>query len=622
MDAFWQLARRMLRYRALLVTAILCSFLSAGGIAVGFAAVKEVLVQIQAPEAERKGLPDFATALNTQLADLHLGVQIPQTWIARLPDSPWSAVFAIVIGLGLLTVVGGAGQFLHAYLSLAVVHRTVTGIRRETFHRVLRLPLASVVSNGSSDIISRIVNDTTALAQGFNALISKAVLQAGRGAAGLIVALAFNWWLTCIALPAALIMYVVIRKLGKRIRRASRRALESQGRLYGSASEALTAMRVVKVHTTERYEAGRFHRQNKEVLRQLLRVRTARALASPLVEVLSIVGVGALALVATKAILDGKLEPLDVMFVLAGLGLAAGSLKPLTGLVNDIQASSGAAERIRALLEATPEPGHDASLPKLGRHAETIVFDEVTFTYPNADVPALKDVTLTVHHGETVAIVGPNGSGKTTLLAMVPRLFDPDSGSVTVDATDIRTVSVRSLRRQIGMVTQEVVVFAGTIADNIAYGAEAPTRKRIIEAATRARADEFIRNLPDGYDTVVGEHGATLSGGQRQRIAIARAVLRDPSILILDEATSMIDADSEAKIAEAVDEFSQGRTSIVVAHRLSTVLRADRIFVMERGRIIDEGSHDELLDRCETYRLLAQRQLIAEPKPRAAPAKP
>jgi ABC-type multidrug transport system fused ATPase/permease subunit len=230
-------------------------------------------------------------------------------------------------------------------------------------------------------------------------------------------------------------------------------------------------------------------------------------------------------------------------------------------------------------------------------------------------VVANKDISLKVETGGITGLIGPNGSGKTTLLAMVPRLFDPDAGRVLIDGQDVREVSVRSLRRQIGMVTQEVVVFAGSIADNIAYGAESPTHDRIVEAATRARAHDFIKDLPDGYATVVGEQGATLSGGQRQRIAIARAILRDPAILILDEATSMIDADSEAKIADAVADFSRGRTCLVIAHRLSTVLGADRIVVMDAGRVVDEGTHDELLERCRTYKLIAQRQLIASDAP-------
>jgi subfamily B ATP-binding cassette protein MsbA len=221
-------------------------------------------------------------------------------------------------------------------------------------------------------------------------------------------------------------------------------------------------------------------------------------------------------------------------------------------------------------------------------------------------------VDLVVRHGERVAVVGPNGSGKSTLLSMVPRLFDPDEGdgAVLIDGRDIREVSIRSLRRQIGVVTQETVLFRGTIRENIAYGADDAGDERIIAAARRARAEEFIAAMPGGYDAMVGERGLTLSGGQRQRLAIARAILRDPAILILDEATSMIDADSEAKIAEAIADFTRGRTCLIVAHRLSTVIGADRIVVMDRGRIVDEGRHAELLARCEVYRLIARRQLV------------
>jgi ABC-type multidrug transport system fused ATPase/permease subunit len=309
--------------------------------------------------------------------------------------------------------------------------------------------------------------------------------------------------------------------------------------------------------------------------------------------------------------------------------MAGASLKPLTGLINDIQGSKAAAGRIKELMDAMPEPGHDSSLPRLKRHQDALEFRDVTFTYPGGARPALDHISLTVRHGQRVAIVGPNGSGKTTLLALVPRLFEPDAGmgngtvngraprpahahgAVLIDGQDIREVSVRSLRRQIGVVTQETVLFRGTIRSNISYGAEDVSPEAIEAAARLARADDFIRTLPQGYETKVGEQGLTLSGGQRQRIAIARAILRQPSILILDEATSMIDADSEAKIGEALAEFSQGRTSLIVAHRLSTVINADRIIVMDQGRIVDEGTHAELLERCPIYRLIAQNQLVS-----------
>lgn len=594
----------MLRYRAILAAALLCAVLSAGGLGAGILGIYPVLKSIL---GERQELAQIAASYNASVPEW---LQAPQVWIDALPRGPFTAIVVIFAGLGVLTLLGGAANFLHQYLSLTVVQRTVADLRREAFHRVIRLPLRQVLMGGTSDTVSRIVNDSAQLEAGLNALLSRSVAQVTKGMAALAAALIINPVLTLAAAFVAPVLYTVIRRLGKRIRRASRSALSSQAGLYGAANQALQGLRVVKVHTTERYEAGRFHRFNKDVMRQMLKVRTARALASPLVEVLSVIVLGLLSLAAAWAILERKLEPESFLLAIGALFAAGASLKPLTGLANDIQASSAAAGRLAELLGAEPEPGHDNALPRLSRHGDRIELQGVTLTYPGADRPALAGVDLTIRHGERVAIVGPNGSGKTTLLSMVPRLFDPDAGSVRIDGRDVRDVSVRSLRRQIGVVTQETVLFPGTVRANIAYGADDVTEERVVDAAARARADEFIRALPKGYETVVGEQGATLSGGQRQRIAIARAVLRDPSILILDEATSMIDADSEARIAEAIAEFSRGRTCLIVAHRLSTVLGADRIVVMDGGRIVDQGSHAELMVRCPTYRLIADNQLV------------
>jgi ABC-type multidrug transport system fused ATPase/permease subunit len=606
MDTFWTYARRMFRYRWTMVLALLFAALSAGGLGAGLLALKPVLDNIL---GDRKDLPMLAREFNGK-ADL--AWQIPESVIQQLPTGAFTAVFLIMCALAVLTLLGAVANFMHAYLSLTVVNRTTANIRRDAFHRVLRLPLKDVVTGGPTDAISRIVNDTNNLGQGFNALLSKALAQLTKGFAGLIAAFIYDWKLAAAALLVAPVLGVVIRKLGTRIRRASRHALESQGGLYSAAVEALQGLRVVKVHTTERYEAGRFHRINKDVMHQLNRVRTARALASPAVEVVTIFALGTLVLVAARAIDQKSLDPGNLIGTLMALGVAGAALKPLTGFINDIQSAAGAADRLGELMRAAPEPGHDNRLPKLARHAESIRFEGVTFTYPRTNRPALDGISLQIRQGQRVAIVGPNGSGKTTLLALVPRLFDPDPGrgAVLIDGRDIREVSVRSLRRQIGVVTQETILFRGTIRGNIAYGADDATEERIIAAAMKARAHDFISALPQGYDAPVGEQGLTLSGGQRQRIAIARAILRDPSILILDEATSMIDADSEAKITEALSEFSTGRTCLIVAHRLSTVINADRIVVMDSGRIVDDGRHVELMQRCGVYRLIAENQLV------------
>jgi ABC-type multidrug transport system fused ATPase/permease subunit len=274
------------------------------------------------------------------------------------------------------------------------------------------------------------------------------------------------------------------------------------------------------------------------------------------------------------------------------------------------QASDAAAQRIFELTDAQQEP-RVPNAPSLARHSKNIQFDNVSFTYPGASCEALKQVTLTANAGQTVAIVGPNGSGKTTLLSLLPRLINPTSGTVRIDGTDISQMSVRSLRRQIGLVTQDAVLFHATIAENISYGLRRANRDDVIAVAKKAFVDEFVRDLPAAYDTMVGEQGSTLSGGQRQRIAIARAMLRDPSILIFDEAMSQIDSDSERRIHESMTEFSKGRTTFLIAHRFATVLSADMIVVMNEGRIIDTGTHKTLLERCELYQHLYKTQFAA-----------
>ncbi|MFG0283784.1 MAG: ABC transporter ATP-binding protein [Phycisphaerales bacterium JB039] len=600
---YWQFARRMLRYRGLLAGALLFSVFAAGGLGVGILAASPIVKGFLS--GEEKNLPELARDFNRTSP-----IAIPDSVIASLPQGADTGFAILLMALGVLAILSAIAQFLHAYCSLTVVYRTIANIRRETFRAVIHRPLLDVVQGGASDLVSRIVNDTTQLAAGFTAMMSKAVTQTTKGVAALGAALILNWKLTLIALAIAPAIALVINGFAKRIKRASRSALGRQAELYGAATEALQGLRVVKVHTTERYEAGRFHRINKEVMRQLFRARNARAISSPLVEALTVVILLVLVGIAAKAIRDGKLRPEDFFLVVGALTVAGAALKPLTGLVNEIQTSAAAADRLAELLSAEAEPGHGAELPRLPRHSGSLRLDHVSFTYPSGRDPALRDISLVIEHGETVAIVGPNGSGKTTVLGLIPRLFDPSSGRVLIDGVDIREVSVRSLRRQIGVVTQETIIFSGAIRANIAYGAENVTEEKIQQAARQARAHDFIGRLPAGYSTVVGEQGLTLSGGQRQRIAIARAVLRDPAILILDEATSMIDAESERAISEAIADFTTGRTCLIVAHRLSTVLSADRIIVMDQGRIVDTGRHDDLLERCETYRKIASTQLL------------
>ncbi len=606
MDSFWTFARRMRRHTGLLIAALVMAAVSAFNMGVGLLAMVPALETI----LEGSGKQSDELLIKARELDARVGGWLPDGLIEMIPTDRFHAVIGVVVAVALLTVFGAVANFLHAFLSLTVITRTIADVRREAFRAAIHLPIRTVLETGTADAVSRIVYDTGTLGRGFLALLSKGVAQVTKGIAGLAAAFVMDWRLAAVSILVAPVLAIIIRKLGKRIRRASKKALQSQAVLYQRASEVLSGLRVVRVYGRERAESGRFHRANKDVIRQELRVRTARALSSPLVDTITIFVIGGFSLIAAKAIIDNELSPASFLSVLFALAVAGASLKPLTGIINDIQQASAAAERVGALLALDGEPGHGRDRPRLAAHAESVALEAVTFTYPGGELPALRAVSVEVAHGETVAFVGPNGSGKTTLLSLIPRLFDPDNGRVLIDGTDIRDVSVRSLRRQIGVVTQETVLFKGTIASNIAYGIDGATDDQIRDAARRARALEFIEAKPGGFEALVGEDGSGLSGGQRQRVAIARAILRDPRLLILDEATSMIDAESESKITEALADFGRDRTCLVVAHRLSTVINADRIVVLDGGELVDVGTHDELLGRCAVYRTIASHQLV------------
>jgi len=600
MHPFWKLTRQMMADGATLAWALVFAFVAAIGLGVGLLSVGTILGLIL---EQGQSLVDLAVAFNDEG---HL-ISIPEGLVGRLPDDRFEGVALILAGLAVLTVLGAGANFLHQYLSQTVATKTVARIRQEAFENVLHLPLTRVITRGPSEFVARIVRDAAELQRGFIALSSKAVAQVTRGLAAFVVALVINWQLSLIALFVAPVLIIVIRRLGRRVRRGTKGSLEAQEGLLRVATEYITGLRAVKVNTGEGEAQGRFGRLNEAAVKHELRVRTARSLLSPIVETLAVMAVGVLALLAAKLIIDGTLAASEFLMAIGALAVAGASLRPLAGLVAEIQAASAPAERLNDILI---EPRETDRGGPLGRPSDSIAFEDVTFTYPGADRPALDDVSLLIRHGERVAFVGPNGSGKTTLVSLLPRLLTPQSGRVLIDGIDIAGVSLHDLRRQIGVVTQETVLFRGTIAQNIAFGAKGVSRAEIRDAARRAHAEEFILALRDGYDAGVLEQAASLSGGQRQRLAIARAILRDPSILILDEATSQIDAESEAHITAALTDFCRGRTSLLVAHRLATVLSADRIVVMDAGRVIDQGTHDKLLERCELYRRLTRTQLV------------
>lgn len=605
---FWTYAKRLLDETRTLVIAGGFGILSALGVTVGLVGIAAILERIL-PNANGEPAQSIQALAQSDEAPIAL----PSFIIDILPNTPFASIIFIMVGLGLFTVIGAAANFFHQYLAFTVCTKTIARIRKNAFDHALSLPLATVIQGSVADTNSRIINDTNVLARGFTALTGKAFAQLTKGLAALIGAFVISWSISLIVLVVGPIIGVIIRKLGKRIRRASRGAMKGRAALLDTATESLQGFRVVKSAGAEHRESERFETQNQRVVKEELRARAARALTSPLTELVALFLIGIMVIIASKLILDGHLDASNFLSTLIALGVALSSLKPLSNFIQDIQTAEPAAVRIHEILTTTAErpPTQGNTLP---RHQTSIIFDNVHLTYPNTETPALAGVSLEIPFGKRVAFVGPNGSGKTTLLSLVPALYQPTKGRVLIDNNDTANAKLLDLRAQIGVVSQEVVLFKGSVEDNIAYAAPNATRDDIKQALTLAHANQFIEQLGEGalesgLEARVGDQGLTLSGGQRQRIAIARAILRDPAILIMDEATSMIDADSEQNIAAAIRDASTNRTTLIVAHRLSTVRDADQIVVLNHGKIEAQGTHDELIHSSELYRQLAQHQL-------------
>jgi subfamily B ATP-binding cassette protein MsbA len=603
MRDFWWFARRLFRRRREVALLILGASISAGGLGAGLLGLGPILRIILSENGSLRTMANDWLARNPDF-DV-----VPRSVLDLLPTEPYASVVLAMLALGLLTAVGASANYLHQMVSMTVCARTVAQIRLEVFRHAIHLPLGEVNRQGPTEFTSRVLRDTGDLRGGFESLTSKTLAQVTKGFAAFVAALIFDWRLVLVSIVVGPVLGIVLRKTGKSIRRGSRGTLEASEVLLRTTNESLQGLRAVKTAAAEHEAVRRFNRSNHEALAQELRMRRARALAGPLIEMLTVFTAIVLALVAARQILGGELPFDRFVLSLGSLAVAAGSLRPLTGFIHEIQAASAPATRLRALLAVTREDAEESRKPPLAPHRERIVFDGVAFRYPGAAQRALDGVNLTIDHGSRVAVVGPNGCGKTTLLSMLTRLFEPETGRVTVDGVDLRSVSVRSIRSQVGVVSQDSILVKGTVADNVRFGLRGASDEAVTDALRRAHAWGFVERLPGGIQAMVGEQGSSLSGGQRQRIAIARAVLRDPAILVMDEATSQIDAESEEQINEAIVDFGAGRTVLVIAHRLSTVLACERIVVMDHGRVVDAGRHDELLGRCDLYRRLAQAQL-------------
>ncbi|MGH9381286.1 MAG: ABC transporter ATP-binding protein [Thermoanaerobaculia bacterium] len=499
-------------------------------------------------------------------------------------------------------LVRAAANFVSGYAFQHIGLGATTRMRDDLYGSMLEQSSDFFARHSSGELVSRVVNDVAVMQSAVSNRLFDLVQQSFTLIVLTLLLLSTNTRLAVICLLLAPVLLLPIVRFGKGMRRTSHRSQERMADLASLVNEGVRGHRVVKAFGMERFELGRFQRATRQHLRVNLWAQVLANLSSPVVESLAVLGVAGLLVFAGLQVRSGALSaPLFVQF-LANLVIMYDPIRKLNKVNLMLQQSLAAAHRVADILD---EPVSVAERPGAGILAgvgEGIEYVGVSFGYE--DLPVLQDIDLVVRTGEVVALVGPSGAGKSTLVNLLLRFFDPDAGAVRVGGQDIRDVTLASLRAHIGVVTQDTVLFNDTVRANIAYGrADLPTA-RVEQAASAAHAAEFIEEQPRGYDTMIGEGGARLSGGQRQRLTIARALLKDAPILILDEATSHLDTESESQVQQALANLMQGRTTLVIAHRLSTVTRADRIVVLDRGRIVDQGRHDELLERGGLYRRL------------------
>ncbi len=515
--------------------------------------------------------------------------------------------------------VKGLFLFLQEVLVADVMQLTLFDIRNHFFRRTMALDLSSFNDQGSAELISRFTNDMDSVGQGLNTLLSKVIREPLRAASCLSFALWMNWRLTLLTMVLVPISVLTANRTGRVMKQAVRRSLESMSNIYKILQETLQGIVVVKAFATERHERRRFFHETKSLYKKSVRVATIDALSDPVLEMLALSTVtialltGSYLVLRRTIFLDLGLFKLqlaasvpkieDLLSLYATLASIADPVRKMANVHSRIQRAAAASDRICSLMDRQAVVVNKPAAARLPWHRKSIEFRGVEFSY-NGREPVLRGLELSVRHGETIALVGPNGCGKSTLMSLLPRFWDVQSGAILIDGHDIRDVQLKSLRSQVGMVIQETILFEDTIANNIAYGRRHASRDQVEAAAKRAFAHQFIGSMPNGYDTVIGERGIGLSGGQRQRLALARAMLLDPAILILDEATSAVDIQDEALIRNAIEEFARHRTTFLVTHSLGSLQFADRIVLMNAGRIEAVGTESELRRHSHLYRRL------------------
>jgi subfamily B ATP-binding cassette protein MsbA len=480
-------------------------------------------------------------------------------------------------------------------------------LRHALYHRVQRLSLSFYEQRQTGDMVVRLTSDIDAAQNFISSVLIDTILDVVTLAGMLGVMLYLDWHFTLIAVSVVPILFAVVYRLTRRIKRAARDVKKKESELASVVLESLSLVRVIKAFAREDYEEERFDHQSMQSVDAVLRARSIKARLSPIVDVIVSVGTCLVLVVGVRLVVAGEMTSGALLVFVLYLTRMYKPIKDLSKMSDTMSKSVVSMERIREVLDTESLvrdlPGARPAPAISGR----IAFDHVRFGY-FADRPVLEDVTVTIEPGQSVALVGSTGSGKSSLIGLIPRFYDVWNGAVRIDGLDVRSLTLKSLRDSVSLVLQDSVLFRASISENIVYGRRDATHDEVVLAAKAANAHEFILQLPEGYDTVVGERGETLSGGQRQRIAIARAIVRDTPILLLDEPSAALDPESEYLILQALQRLMHTRTCITIAHRLSTVRRADRILVLDKGSIVEDGPHEELLTRGGVYARLHEAQ--------------